>query len=488
MNKPLFEFVKVRFGNRELYSYQLELLKGLLERKRVVASMARQSGKSEAISIGVVIEAMRTPNGHIIIVAPTDRQAGELFLKVAYYLKLDGIAQTVESLTARTATLNNGCRISAFPVGNDGDNLRGMTASMLIMEEASFIKDDIVNEVLMPMISTPGSKLIKISTPRGKNHFYKSFVSDAYTSFRYTWEDAVSVGRYNKEFIDEARSNATEIQFKVEYEAEFVEGTDNYFPSKLIDMCVDTNIDQEYVPKSNHIYFMGVDVAYAGKDKSVFTILETDKTYGYGKVVHIFEYETNTTGSAFDKACELQDKWGFNKIFTDATTAGSGLAEMLRRKYNVSTAKKSKSDIVEGVIFTNKSKIDMFSNLKIHMEHDNIRIPNNSNLVYQLQDFRYELSTKSDAVKLHHSAGGHDDYPDSLALACLGIKKDKLPVMFDFNTTDKKSEQFKHMDNKEYETYNKPLEDMTVYKFEGQKMSKEEYDKKVGNEDDSLLF
>ena len=118
-NLPLFEFVKKRFGGRELYSYQLELLKGILENDRVVAVMARQSGKSETVGCGVVIESMRRPNQHILIVGPTDRQAGELFLKIAYYLKLSGMNQVVTSLAARSAILNNGCRITAAPVGHE---------------------------------------------------------------------------------------------------------------------------------------------------------------------------------------------------------------------------------------------------------------------------------------------------------------------------------------------------------------------------------
>jgi len=455
INKPLFEFVKQRFEGRELYDYQLELLRGFLEKERVVASMARQSGKSECVSLGVVIEAMRSPNGHIIIVAPTDRQAGELFIKVANYLKMEKIAKSVASITARTAVLTNGCRISAFPIGHDGTNLRCMTANVLVLEEAAFIPDDVLNEILMPMVSSPGSRLIKISTPRGKNHFYRSFINKEYSAYRYTWRDAVRVGRYSQEFINEARTNATETQFSVEYEAEFVEGSDNYFPSALIDKCIDNDLVQEFVPKEGKIYFMGIDVAYAGKDKSVFTIMESDMLYSYGKVVHIFEYITNTIGTAYDKACELQNKWKCKKIFPDATTAGSGLAVMLARRYNGNPNKKSNADIVEGYVFTNKSKIDMFSNLKLHMEHDHIRFPHHKDLIYQMQDFRYELSDKSDTVKLHHSVGGHDDFPDSLALSCLGIHRSRIPQVY---YGDGINDQEKKGEDKRKELRNKLLE------------------------------
>ena len=43
---------------------------------RVVGAFCRQTGKSLTISILAVVEALKNPNGHIIIIGPTDRQAG----------------------------------------------------------------------------------------------------------------------------------------------------------------------------------------------------------------------------------------------------------------------------------------------------------------------------------------------------------------------------------------------------------------------------
>ena len=67
------------------------------------------------------------------------------------------------------------------------------------------------------------------------------------------------------------------------------------------------------------------------------------------------------------------------------------------------------------------TKLDMYSNLKLWMEKGLLALPNHKKLLYELKDFRYEL-TDSGGLKLHHSERGHDDYPDALALACLYFK------------------------------------------------------------------
>jgi hypothetical protein len=46
-------------------------------------------------------------------------------------------------------------------------------------------------------------------------------------------------------------------------------------------------------------------------------------------------------------------------------------------------------------------------------------------LYYELSDLRYEI-TSGGNTKIHHSEGGHDDYPDALALCCWACKEDDI--------------------------------------------------------------
>jgi len=174
-----------------------------------------------------------------VIVGPTDRQAGELFSKIRHYITAAPVGQEIESHTQRQMVMKNGCRISAFPTGDSGDTIRGMTANVLIMEEAAFIKDSIVNQVLLPMVAATQGKIIKISTPFGMNHFYRSFQQDEnYLSHHNTWEDAVAVGMFTQDFIDEQRQQCSSLEFQTEYEAKFIADQDAYFPYTLIENCI----------------------------------------------------------------------------------------------------------------------------------------------------------------------------------------------------------------------------------------------------------
>ncbi len=205
MQLTLKEKIK-RMFNISLYPYQELFLNDCMESKRVVGAFCRQTGKSMTISILAVCEALKNPRGHVVIVGPTDRQAGELFNKIRHYIKSAPIGSEVATNTQREMTMKNGCRISAFPVGDSGDTIRGMTANVLIIEEAAFVKDAIVNQVLLPMIASTDGKIIKISTPFGMNHFYRSFQQDDnYISHHYTWKDAVKCNHFTEEFIEEQR-------------------------------------------------------------------------------------------------------------------------------------------------------------------------------------------------------------------------------------------------------------------------------------------
>ena len=226
--------------NITLYNYQQDFLYDCINNQRIVGVFCRQTGKSMTIAMVAVIEAIKNPGSHIVIVAPTDRQAGELFKKIADFVKDSPVSSEVSSVTMRQMVIKNS-RISAFPCGDSGDTIRGMTANVLIMEEAAYIKDSIVNQVLMPMVAATQGKVIKISTPFSMNHFYNSFQSDdAYKSHHYTWQHAVDAKHFTMDFIDEQKMQLGEhsIEFRTEYCAEFIPDEDAFFSWELIDKCV----------------------------------------------------------------------------------------------------------------------------------------------------------------------------------------------------------------------------------------------------------
>ena len=428
MSHDLKKLIKEMFGYT-LYDYQLVFLYDCMYKQRVVGAFCRQTGKSLTISILAVIEALKNPNGHIIIVGPTDRQAGELFEKIRNHIQNSPIGSEVLNATQRQMVMKNNCRITALPTGDSGDTIRGMTANVLILEEAAFIKDSIVNQVLVPMVASTQGKIIKISTPFGMNHFYRSFQEDDnYISHRYTWEDAVAVKHFTKEFVDEQRLQCSNLEFSTEYEAQFIADEDAYFGHALVEQCISDYelMNDTSVVDATKSYVLGADLARLGQDSSVFTVIEQGDI---ARVIFIKELKKNRMDEAIDYIKFLHNKFKFKKIVCDQTGIGAGVADVLSKELNLPSLVKpttykqqyAPTDIVVGLDFTIKNKEDIFSNLKIRMEQKKIIYPNHKKLIFELKDFRYE-TTPSGHLKLHHSEGGHDDFVDALACAAHGLR------------------------------------------------------------------
>ena len=182
------------------------------------------------------------------------------------------------------------------------------------------------------------------------------------------------------------------------------------------------------------IYVLGADLARAGEDSSVFMIIEKGTPH---KLVFIKEMKKNTMDQAIDYIKYLHKRFKFIKIICDQTGLGAGVADVLARDLNPPKTLRQDTyktpmdsvDIVIGVTFTQKNKMDIFSNLKVLMEQGKLVIPNNKKLIYQLKDFRYE-TTESGNLKLHHSEGGRDDYCDALACAAHGLRSKQVGWFF----------------------------------------------------------
>ena len=225
------------------HGYQKLLLKACVRENRIAALWSRQSGKSTTTSAFVAYWALTHPNCNILIFSKAQRQSSELFLKIKGMLEVNPIVREfIKQNTATQIMLKNGSRIVSLPVGHEGSTIKGFTADILIEEEAQDIKDSIDQRVLSPMIaSKPKAKRIKIGTPTLKNHFYRSCYGDnsPYKLIHVAWETVVNAGQTTQNYIDEERRNMTSTQFANEYEAVFIDDSDSFFPSALIESCLD---------------------------------------------------------------------------------------------------------------------------------------------------------------------------------------------------------------------------------------------------------
>jgi len=218
-----------------------EFLLNCLNHNKVLGLWPRQSGKSTTVSAYCVARCSIEPTA-IMIIAPTQTQSSELFMKIKTFVESNETLTSHLSKSTQTEMIwQNGSRIKALPSGPEGKTIKGFTADIVIIEEAGLMKDEIVNAVIMPMLASKKDKgqVIKIGTPLTRNHFYRSCFDDpSYNVVRITYRDCIKENQYTEAFIEDQRQQLTDIEFLTEYEAQFVDEIMSFFPSKLINECL----------------------------------------------------------------------------------------------------------------------------------------------------------------------------------------------------------------------------------------------------------
>jgi len=122
-------------------------------------------GKSTAAGVLALHEALVSPGALVLILAPAERQAKELFSKVATAYQFLGHIIPADSYRRMGMELANGSRIKALP-GSER-TIRGFSGvDLLLVDEASRVTDELYYAV-RPMLAVSGGHLMMLTTPYG---------------------------------------------------------------------------------------------------------------------------------------------------------------------------------------------------------------------------------------------------------------------------------------------------------------------------------
>lgn len=209
--------------------WQRQLLRSTAE--RVLLLCSRQLGKSTSTAFVALNQAYEVPDSLILLSSKTERQAGELFTKIAKtHRKLD-LVPTVRDM-ALTLELANGSRVVALC--GEGDNFRGFSdPALCIVDEASIVSDSVLG-ALLPMLLVSGGRLISLSTPRGKRGwFYERWIADD-PSWERINARAADSPRISKQRLAEQKKSLGERLYSQEFENEFIEAEGQLFSDETI--------------------------------------------------------------------------------------------------------------------------------------------------------------------------------------------------------------------------------------------------------------
>jgi phage FluMu gp28-like protein len=397
----------------EPFDYQAKLLED--DKKRIVACMGRQTGKTTTIAMKAIYFADTNPNVTVLITAPSLRQSMIMFDRIATFVYSS--ARLRNEIVRATRTLihfENGSKIIALPCSEN--LLRGYTANMVICDEASWIPEEVITQVLFPMLTTTQGYAIFLSTPWDKNHFfYRAFVNPNYSVHKVKSEQCPLV---TQEFLEEMKANMTREAFLMEYEAEFVEALNSYFPQDIIRKCVElaqklgvelyTSLETAF---SKGDYYVGVDFGKL-QDYSVIVVLKREADVL--KLVYMYQFPLETPYTqVIGHLVRANQKFQFCKILVDQTGVGEPVLEEIRNQ-GISC--------VEGLKFTVQTKEELLSSLKIAMEQNRLAIPYHRQLCTQINEQQYAYS-KSGHLQFSHPANSHDDMLWALALSVMAARE-----------------------------------------------------------------
>ena len=390
-----------RSVERPPYPYQEAFISD--RSQHIIIKAGRQTGKSTAAAIKALHSAL-LPNRNVLIVSPSLRQSTEIFRKIQGYT-------TKASLEPKRATqtdleLENGSRIVSLPASEH--TIRGYTAHLLIVDEAAFVQDELFDAIIPSLASTNGS-LILLSTPFGKDSFfYRAWLDPSFSHHEFS---AKECPHYSKDFLASERERMSDLAYRQEYLAEFVEDVAGVFPHSLIM----SSIAEPTQDEGN--MFCGVDLA-KHVDWTVFCVVKEVRGRLY--VVHVEAHQKEPYPRVAQKRKSRHGQYGFSKVAVDATGVGEAVLDTLRWDASLP---------LEPFVFTQKSKVDLIENLKVALEKGELKLIQHRNLLSELTAFSYEVGR---STVRYGTQKEHDDHVIALALAVWAARTPSAPPLQDF--------------------------------------------------------
>src|SRR6187399_10424 len=141
---------------------------------RILILAPRQTGKSTAVAVRVLHEAMSHDDAVILLASASGRQSGQIMEKASKMAKSLSLEILPPPNNCDGFRLANGSEIIALP--DSEETIRGFSAPRLIVvDEAAFASEDVF-KALEPMLTVSNGTFILLSTPNGQSgYFYEQW-------------------------------------------------------------------------------------------------------------------------------------------------------------------------------------------------------------------------------------------------------------------------------------------------------------------------
>ena len=389
--------------------------------KYITLTTGRQWGKTMLAQNLLLKWGLENNSSTLMWVSPVYSQCRKVFTDI-----VNAIEGTPILKSANKSNLNiilvNGTKL-LFRSGERQDTLRGYTLDYLIVDEAAYLRDDVWNLVLKQTTLVKGKKVLFISTPKGKNYFYRLAargLSEDDPSYLTLVGSSYDTPYISNDELEEAKRTLPEDIFRQEILGHFIDSGGEVF-TNIDNYCV---LDNWELPVSTNKYYAGIDFGRQN-DYSVLTIIDEN-----GKVVYVYRDRHKSWDDIIKNMADKLKQYKA-QAQVEINSIGDVLFENLKKLYpNIHpflTSSSSKQNIIEDLIYATNE-------LKVSLPTEALFSP----LYQELKLFTYEYSMKTRNIKYSAPQGAHDDTIMSLAIAYNTIKERKTKGVYNIYTREKK--------------------------------------------------
>lgn len=354
----------------KLFPFQRLILRAMGRYQNSLLIACRGLGKSFIVAVFYICAAILYPNIKLGISSGNSQQSRNVIIqKIKGELaKIDEVAREINfpiktGMDDCVVEFKNGSEIRAITLAQDrgGDSARSWRFSYMLVDEARLVKDNIIEEILIPMTKTKRQNAIKWhKSEKGKMIFISSAylkTSKLYDRFIYHYKQMISgnvnymcmcfpyqvgvqAGLFDQDDIEKEleKPQMTKDKFAYEFEGVFVGSSgESYFPYELTDQCrVLERCELEQPKKSESKYIITHDVAVSdknGSDNSCTHVIKL-KPRADGTYLKQVVYTKVVNGMPLNKQRDLLRKLlhiqfpNTVKLCIDVQGAGAGLPSM----------------------------------------------------------------------------------------------------------------------------------------------------------------
>jgi hypothetical protein len=308
--------------------------------------------------------------------------------------------------TERTVSFKGAGWAGVYSADNDV-GLRGEAFDVVIVDEAAMIREETYTDVLLPTLADRDGRILLISTPKGRNWFWREWVKgrrgdDGIAAFQ-----APSADNPKPEIRKAAvaaQGRVSDRTYRQEWLAEFIEDGGEVFRNPR--GCATISAIEE--PRADGYYVAGLDWGKLN-DATVLTIAEATSR----RIVGVWRWQGLDYRFQIERIARLCQQYQCVQIVAERNSMGEPLIEQMQYDHSLP---------VVPFLTTAMSKNEAIDGLALAFERQVIAIPSEAWLIGELEAYE-RVRTGSTGLGVYSAPDGmHDDGVMSLALCWHAVR------------------------------------------------------------------